>query len=223
MFPQELTGSKNICILAPHQDDEVLGMGGTLSYLVSNNKNIQIIFTTDGGRGIKNSPALITKLIRKAEFNKVNKLLNNKLEVIYCDFPDGKLQEHLPSLQNKLQNIVQDFQPDLIFCPNSQDWHPDHKATYNALKNIALDNLLKATVYLYEVWSPLSNVNLLVNITEFAEQKRQLINAYKSQTSKMDFEFILMGLNAYRSMFLSKNQRIVGKQNYAEGFTKETF
>lgn len=39
---------KNVLVLAPHQDDEVIGCGGTLSQLANQNCNITIGFITDG-------------------------------------------------------------------------------------------------------------------------------------------------------------------------------
>ena len=40
-----------IVILAPHMDDEVIGCGGVISRLVNQNKDVYIVFITDGTKG----------------------------------------------------------------------------------------------------------------------------------------------------------------------------
>ena len=43
MLPKIFTKYQNICIIAPHQDDEILGLGGTIAFLIKHHKNIHII------------------------------------------------------------------------------------------------------------------------------------------------------------------------------------
>ena len=40
--------SKKVLILAAHPDDEVLGCGGTINYLVSKNCEIRVVFMAEG-------------------------------------------------------------------------------------------------------------------------------------------------------------------------------
>ena len=78
MLPNIFTKYQNICIIAPHQDDEILGLGGTIAYLIKHHKNIHIIFTTNGEKGIKKSLPIITSFIRAKEFQEVKKTLLNE-------------------------------------------------------------------------------------------------------------------------------------------------
>jgi LmbE family N-acetylglucosaminyl deacetylase len=209
---------ENIFIIAPHQDDEVLGVGGTLCKLLELDKKISVIFTTDGSKGIKKVPGFLTKQIRLEEVSNVNKLLKNKLEITYLNFKDGKLENDENQCLEKLTSIFAQFNPDLIFIPNSFDWHPDHKAsnsyTLRSLKEIHS----KAKIYEYEVWEALQEPDLLINITRQSELKRKLIRCYKSQIQQMDFESAIMGLNSFRALRLTKSEIVEDKVNYAEAF-----
>ena len=40
--------NKKTLILAAHPDDETIGCGGTISYLLENNCKVNVIFFTDG-------------------------------------------------------------------------------------------------------------------------------------------------------------------------------
>jgi N-acetylglucosamine malate deacetylase 1 len=219
-LPPILQSAKIICIVAPHQDDEVLGLGGSLSKLLQAGKEVHVLFTTDGGRGIKHVPGFIAKQVRAQEFAEVNKFLGGKLKVSFFKLPDGDLAKHENKCLELLKAAFEQLKPDLVFAPNPADWHSDHKASFEiTIKALKSQPNLDAQLLIYEVWSPLLEPNILVNITEEAQLKRQLIRLYQSQVKQMDFESCIMGLNAYRSIKLSKKMRIAGKQNFVEAFS----
>ena len=235
MLPKIFTKYQNICIIAHHPDDEILGLGGTIAFLIKHHKNIHIIFTTNGEKGIKKSLPIITSFIRAKEFQEVKKTLLNEfnlsqkdfnLKEYFLNFPDGKLEQNFSKLKEKLNSLLIQIKPDLIFLPTINDWHNDHKISHTACfeslidlktKNILIDALI------YEVWSPFAQADIHINITEFASLKRKLIQCYASQVKQLDFESSIMGLNAYRSMFLKKEERLVGQNNYVESFCKLIF
>ena len=74
---------KNILIIAPHADDEILGVGGTISNYIKNNFDIVVLILTNANIG---APDLFTKKdIKKirAEALKSHKFLGVK-KTFFC-------------------------------------------------------------------------------------------------------------------------------------------
>ena len=214
-LPPVFHAAKSICLLAPHQDDEALGAGGLLACLAATTDvQITVIFMTDGSRGIKHSLPPITKHIRHSEALKAQKLLGDSVRYEFLDFPDGQLANKTNILE-KLNRTDRQF--DILLLPNNADWHPDHVATHNLGREFAqIQNI--NNILVYEVWSPLQNPDVLCNITDYVQHKRDLIQCYKSQIAQVDFEVAIVGLNAYRAMSLPKQNKYPNKTNYAEAF-----
>lgn len=189
-------GERAIC-LAPHADDESIGMGGTLAL---NPEKFEVILLTDGRKGVKNTPTDEVIESRKKEFEsamKVAKIQNYSFlnckdkELLFYEDKFCKLE---------ISSI------DYIFVPNLIDQHPDHKAV-----SINLNKLLKQSkhkknlkICFYEVWSALGFVNGFVDIERVIETKKEMIASYPSQTSQKNYEYHALGLNQYRGMLKNK-------------------
>src|SRR5574344_1090649 len=141
--------AKCLC-LAPHQDDETIGMGGTLARF---HNQFKVICLTNGARGFKSHE--VTKddciNIRKKEFSNAMKTADiENFEVL--DIEDrGMIDGYNIFSQIDISGY------DYIFIPNMIDQHKDHKAVsvllYNLLKSAKRKSNL--TIMFYEVWSPL--------------------------------------------------------------------
>jgi len=66
---------KNILVLAPHPDDEVIGCGGTLYKHFLAGAEITVVYMTDGRKG---DPLLFNQKIPAKEKNKIERELINK-------------------------------------------------------------------------------------------------------------------------------------------------
>lgn len=193
----DLKGKKCLC-LVPHADDESIGLGGLLSLY---GEQFEVILLTDGRKGIKDKSPEEVSQIRNEEFK--NALSLAKVDKYsFLRIEDKKLM----SSSNKLQNIsISDF--DYIFIPNIIDQHPDHKAVSLFLKAlISSKHKVKSDLKIcfYEVWSALGLVNAFVDITDVIENKKNMINCYKSQVEQKDYIHHAVGLNQYRGMFKDK-------------------
>ncbi len=185
--------------LAPHADDESIGMGGVLSLYPN---NFDIVLLTDGRKGINDVSVDEVIKIRENEFkNALN--IAGVSNYSFLNIEDKKLLNGFNEFK-KLDLIQYDY----IFVPNIIDQHPDHKAVSILLsklieeKNVKIKPNLK--ICFYEVWSTLGFVNAFVDISEVIESKKSMINCYKSQTVLKDYEYYSLGLNQYRGMFKDK-------------------
>ena len=194
--------SKCLC-LVPHADDESIGMGGLLSLYP---KHFDVVLLTDGRKGIKEVSVEEAVKIREDEFKCALTAAGGVNSYKFLQIEDKKLLDNFD-----LFKTIDISEYDYIFVPNIIDQHPDHKAVSLLLKRL-LENCTQGgakaksdlKICFYEVWSTLGLVNAFVDISEVIEKKKAMINCYKSQTAKKDYEYHALGLNQYRGMLKDK-------------------
>lgn len=194
--------AKCLC-LAPHADDESIGMGGTLYKYPD---NFKVICLTNGIKGIKNLPPEEALKKRKEEFSNAMKIASiNNFEVLDID------DKHIISEYEKFKNIdISDY--DYIFIPNILDQHVDHKSVALNLNRLLQEKPYKKNlqILLYEVWTALPIPNAYVDISDCIDKKAEMINAHISQVELKDYTSKAIALNSYRGL--------PHDINYAEAF-----
>jgi LmbE family N-acetylglucosaminyl deacetylase len=180
-------------IIAPHPDDEVLGVGGTILKNIDKGEEIYTCIITRAYL-----PDLDEKTIKKKreEVIRVNDYLGVK-EVFFCDFPTLKL-ETLPrlTLKKSLTNIINNLKPDIMYLPHKGDINTDHKLTFQAAMVVARpkpDFFIKK-IYSYETlsstdWAPQSIENIFIpnlyeDISKFLDKKKRALQLYESEIQK---------------------------------------
>jgi LmbE family N-acetylglucosaminyl deacetylase len=63
----------------------------------------------------------------------------------------------------------------------------------------------------YEVWTPLQQYSLVVDITPYLDRKLAALNLHQSQLANFRYDQAISGLNRYRGI-------MTGKGNYCECF-----
>jgi N-acetylglucosamine malate deacetylase 1 len=189
-----------VLVLAPHPDDEVIGPGGTVRLHVLASAPVYVVIMTDGRFGGYDPDGTLCKR-RKEESVNAAKLMGTR-EPIFLDAPDTALTETKKILDDLAKVFVQ-YRPKFVYLPALTDNHPDHWATnrvlYALLHRLPLELTGPLIIRGYEVWSPVL-ANLMVDISETADLKRQAINAFPSQTSIDDYASATLALNQYRSL-----------------------
>ncbi len=124
--------SRKILVVAAHSDDEVLGCGGTIARHHSEGDDVYVIFIADGVSSRVNSNEEDSrKRIEAAD--KAKKILGIK-QCFKLDFPDNRL-DSIPLLElvNRLELIIFELQPSIIYTHHSGDLNVDHKITHQAV------------------------------------------------------------------------------------------
>ena len=189
-------------VLAPHPDDESLGMGGTIAIASAKNVDIYIIFATDGEKG--GDP-----VVRKMESEVASKMLGVK-KTFHLNLPDRKVFNSRFT-GDIISDIIKEVQPKTVFMPSFQEIHPDHRAlTYKTL------SFFSEKQYTFDLWfyeiNRQGEINRLVDISPVIEKKKEAIACYESQLEQIDYQRHTLSMNYARSITLSK------KSEYAEGF-----
>jgi N-acetylglucosamine malate deacetylase 1 len=176
-----------ILVLAPHPDDEVLGVGGTLArYAAEGQRVVVVIFSSgEASHPLHKEHLVIRK--RKEEAIAATKALG-VTETIFFMLEDGNLREEIveKDVIAKLYAIIEKEKPTKIFMPSLDDIHGDHRAVSDMMLQLYLQHSLMCSIYTYAVWNPLAILKraqprLVIDISPYQHQKLEAIREYKSQ------------------------------------------
>lgn len=197
VVPQRLpVGScKSILLLAPHQDDEVVGAGGTLVVARDAGVEIAIVYCTDGQQNDLDSE------VRRKESQKVCERLGAKM--FELNISNLKPKPQIGDLE-RLNGIIRSVNPDVILCPWLFDGAPKHRMINHILWLANdLSPLPDVEIWGYQVQNTLLP-NGFVDITTVADEKRALLECFPSQNGGRHYDHVAMGLAAWNSRLLSK-------------------
>ena len=171
----------NVLVVAPHPDDETIGCGGTLWIHQKNGDTVSVIFLTSGELGLKHLPAKKAGAIREGEARKAARILKIK-NLFFLRCSDWTLGDDIPKAVRRLRPLLKKLKPDLIYLPHPQDGHPDHQVAFPILQGALSKNGSPTPgLRFYEVWTPLSQYDLVQDITSCMDQKLRAIRAHESQ------------------------------------------
>lgn len=170
-------------VFAPHNDDEVLGVGGTISKFARRGHSVSVCEITSGPKH-----ELIQHEARKA---------HDSLGVsssFFLNFPVGKLRNLEQSeINKKISDVVDMVEPEIAYLPFIGDMHMDHRETVESVM-VALRPVHCRTIkeiYMYETLSETGwNLtqpdksfipNVWIDITETFENKIAAMDCYQSQ------------------------------------------
>lgn len=190
---------RNILVLSPHMDDDIIGCAGLLRKHVLAGDKIYTLYLT--GRNA----------IRKNESQQAAQIIGIT-DLDFWDFDPHELKCDNESVE-KLCLLLDTNKPDAIFVPHPFDNHLDHLTTVKILTKSLEKIKANINIYCYEVWTPLVP-NVVVDISEHSECKRKALEVFKSQLKEKNIVTATLGLNQYRSLFLQTNH------SHAECFLK---
>lgn len=180
-----------IAIIAPHPDDECIGVGGVMAKYAS---QCDVFVVTDGRQGNISVSSEKEAEIRRKQFEEEMKLAEVN-SFFWLGYEDGMLTRHG---KNIFQNI--DFSSyTKIFIPWEDDNHPDHAAVCYFAVNYLKDLNVMADVYQYEVHVPFHDVSHYVDITDVMDKKRTFISCHKDQMVSLPYVDIACALGKYRA------------------------
>lgn len=118
-----------VLVIAPHPDDEVLGVGGTIHRLASDGGDVTVAIVTKGWEPL--FPESQVKQVR-AEAKSANESLGVR-SLRFLDLPVTRLNtipEH--ELNATFEKLLADVQPEWVFVPFPADRHEDHRQVFDA-------------------------------------------------------------------------------------------
>ena len=183
--------SKKVLVIAAHPDDEVIGCGGTIAKHIDLGDKVHVLFMTNGIDSRNNSTS-DDVLKRKKSSEKVLDILG--IENMHnFDFPDNKM-DSIPLLDvvQKIEKVVVELKPDIIYTHHIGDLNIDHKITHEAVMVACRPqkNMSVKEIYAFEVLSSSEwmtpkidtfSPNYFNNISNYIEIKRSALSCYDNE------------------------------------------
>jgi len=214
---------RRILVLAPHPDDEVLGVGGTIARFAAEGAEVYVAILTRGY-----PPHFEEELIQKGrrEASAAHQLLGVK-ETIFLSLPAAEL-DTIPhrEVNSQLFEVYQKVQPELLFIPFNGDIHMDHQRVFLSALVAARPNSSYApkVIYSYETLSETNwNApylttnfvpNVFVDISVYLETKIKAMQMYTSQLKPFPNERSEEALRALATLRGSTVSRCAAEASY---------
>lgn len=141
-----------LVVVAPHPDDELLGIGGTLRLLQRLGHAVLVVSVTDGESSHPGSLAWPPERLieaRQCEAVASWKLLGLEPTRIRLSFADGAVAAAETDLAESLASILEPG--DTVFVPWRMDGHADHESCSRATRIAAAE--CGAVVHEFPVWA----------------------------------------------------------------------
>ena len=181
-----------VLVIAPHPDDEIIGVGGTIAKRAKAGDEVYVCIVTKG-----KEPLFKEEFIEQGrkECREADEMLGVR-ETIFLDFPAVML-ETVPRYEfnGKIAEVVQRINPDEVYIPHRGDMQIDHQMVVDAAM-VAVRPRGKnypKRVYAYETlsetgWNIPNTVNEFIptvyeDITDTLEIKLKSMDVFQSQLS----------------------------------------
>ena len=201
--------NKTALVIAPHHDDEVIGAGGTMLYLINRGYDIKVAHVFYGSSGItgvktpQKSHAIRENEAKKAAKNAGYQVLPN------LGFIDRN-RDNDAKLQSSLIKLIRSVNPVIVFLPSKEETDYEHRLVSKEGREalwLSASGLFPElgttitkipTVFYYEVWKNISSPTIYCDITSFMGEKKAMLKVFSSQMETSGWVDGAIGLNAYR-------------------------
>lgn len=195
-----------ILVIAAHPDDEVLGMGGTISKYTKRGDEVKIIIMATGifarrSNTYKNKSryeidkktkqSMKKQLLElQSDAKRAAKIMGvNNLQ--FANFPDNEM-DTVSNLEitKKIESIIEEFNPSIVFTHSPHDVNVDHRMIYSATltatrptKECKVNEVISFEVpsstewYFPSTFSP----NIFVDISKELDVKEKALLSYKNE------------------------------------------
>lgn len=173
-----------VLVVAAHPDDELLGIGGIVLKHTAAGDEVRSVIMCEG-----ESLRYHGDVGQSAAIDEAAAVLGVS-RVYHLRFPDQKLDTYtLTDLITPLEQISEDYQPQIIYCQSACDANRDHKLLFEAA-NVAfrpLDPWIREFYTFYTTssteWGYPRNFvpDTWVDITDVLERKIEAFEKYRSE------------------------------------------
>jgi len=185
-----------ILVVAPHADDETIGMGGTIARLASRGHDIVVVVLTGHGEDEPHPiwPRSAWDTVRN-ELRESCSILGVR-EILFEEIPAaGVADQPIWKVNRITSDLIERAAPDILYVPFLNDLHKDHRELFHsfsvAWRCSSIAGRKIREIYSYEVASETHLnfpyveqgflPNVWVDITDFLEIKLAASKCYVSQ------------------------------------------
>lgn len=120
----EIFGKKEkVLVVLAHPDDAEIVCGGTIARLIKSGKDVRLVVTTDGAKGVMDKEIDLVKFKKNRLEDQIAGGLAlglNKSEIFNLGIGDGEIENTVENI-GKIARHIREFQPEIIITHNPQD------------------------------------------------------------------------------------------------------
>ena len=197
-LPPWQPSSEPLLLIAPHPDDEILGVGGLLATQCALGRSVSVVAVTDGERAYPDDPqsnqlGTLRVSEQTAALARVGVAAD---KITRLRLPDSAVSAHIDELISRLSLIASGETH--IVAPWRGDFHPDHEACGIAAEQLARKTGAKLTSYFFWTWHH-ATPNLLADLPlrafalspQALRAKTEALLCHRSQLERVQGEPIL--------------------------------
>ena len=187
-----MKNKKRVLVVAPHPDDETLGVGGTIAKYSAQGDEVFVLMVSGHLPPIYSRKAYEETVSEAySAFSVLGVEKSEFLEIPATMIGDQPLHE----VNGRISKVVNDFNPHMMLCPYP-DRHIDHRLVFDSvmvatrpvgvgkdIKIVAAYETLSETHWNAPHIEPNFTPNWVVDITEQIENKLEAVKCYESQVS----------------------------------------
>lgn len=197
-------------IVAPHHDDECIGAGGLLAKASEEGASTAVVIVFGGECGVPGKPTHTARRIRELEARKAGEVLGIS-QSFFLRFPD-RSNIQASAVIDRLISVIRKTRPTVVLAPHPLERDYEHKIVSTAVREACwqaaspmkskLGNPCEPieALLFYEVWSPMQDPTLLLDISKLTDRKYSALRCHQSQLTTTDYEAASRGLAAYRGV-----------------------
>lgn len=136
-------------IVAPHPDDEVLGVGGLIAMQRMRDVDVIVAAVTDGENCYAGTSGL-RKIRRNEQEGALHRLGVDRDKIVRFQLPDSSVASKEAELIEGLMQLISDDTH--IVAPWPGDFHPDHEACGRAAAEVARRTGSALSFYFFWTW-----------------------------------------------------------------------
>ena len=114
--------SGKVLVIAPHADDEALGVGGSISKHVSNGDDVSVVIVSDRKD---------LSLEQRIQAKEAQKILGYK-ELFFLGLKDEYMDGYSVDIIKPLEEVYEKVKPETVYIPHKGDYNLDHRAVFKA-------------------------------------------------------------------------------------------
>lgn len=187
---------EKVLIVAPHPDDEILGVGGTLMRRKAEGAKLAWVVVTSISEAGGWSGTDVRR--RAGEIERIRELVGFD-ELFALDFQTTQL-DHVPmsDLVAKIAHAFRSFGPEEVFVPHPSDIHTDHRAAFTAavsctkwfrcpsVRRVLAYETLSETDFGISIEGGF-RPNVFIDIEPYLETKLRCMDVYASELGPFPF------------------------------------
>jgi LmbE family N-acetylglucosaminyl deacetylase len=190
-------------VIAPHADDETIGVGGTLlRHLAGGDEVHWLLATASLG---KNDEEIGRRIGVLENFGKKTGFTSS---IMLRNAPARLKVDDLGNLIEQFSRVLDEIMPEMIYLPFPGDVHSDHGICFKAalaasksfrrpfVKETRVYETISETNFAIDPSTTAFRPNLYVDISEFFEKKRSMVEFYRSEFGEHPFPRSIEALEA---------------------------